>query len=457
MSEKQTLNTVIQLRNDTKANWETDAGKATKLQPGEAAVVVDNGKVKVKIGTAADQAFVDAPYFGGEEAQVYQSAVLASTNEDDDVDVIKSLIPEGTEVHNGDIAIVKRYLNGTSGPVSHTSYVFDASYADEESGNPGWAATDGNYSASNVFLPKDITLAGGFTSIGNYNKGKKITAGTSLEAMLSGMLQQEINPGDTGYAIDLPSASISASGSEGSVEVGNTFTLPTATLKITDVGSYPFAPTGTGITFAAGKVTLSQGGNTATNEKALGKDGTVTLQATGTNTTYGDTAVSFTFTGTAEYGASPVTPKSNLGNEVPGKKIAAGSCTVSNKTVNFKGYRKWFYGGDTKTDFGSDTIRALTNSGAAVSSQTFELKAASYSGCSRIVIAIPANGGKVLKGVLLKSSSNADITSEFKQINTTENVINVAGHNGHTPIAYNVWEYKPAALDSTEVYTITIG
>jgi len=31
MSEKQTLNTVIQLRNDTKANWETDAGKATKL------------------------------------------------------------------------------------------------------------------------------------------------------------------------------------------------------------------------------------------------------------------------------------------------------------------------------------------------------------------------------------------------------------------------------------------
>ena len=449
MSEKQTLNTVIQLRNDTKANWETDAGKATKLQPGEAAVVVDNGKVKVKIGTAEDQAFADAPYFGGEEAQVYQSTILDSTNEDDDETVIGSLIPEGTEVHNGDIAIVKRYIAGDSGAVSYTSYVYDVDL--------GWAATDGNYSASNVFLPKDITLAGGFTSIGNYSKGKKIAAGTSIEAMLSGMLQQEINPGDTNYGIGLPTASITASGSEGKVEVGNTFTLPTATLKIDGVGSYPFEPKATGITFAAGKVTLSQGGNTATNEAALGKDGTVTLQATGNNTTYGDTNVSFTFTGTAAYDASPVTPKSNLGNEVPDKKIPAGSCTVSNKTVNFRGYRKWFYGGDTETDFASDTIRALTNSTAAVSSQTFELKAANYSGCSRIVIAIPANGGKVLKGVLLKSSSNADITSEFKQINTAENIINVAGHNEHTPIAYNVWEYKPAALDSTEVYTITIG
>ena len=31
MSEKQILNTVIQLRNDTKANWESENGKATKL------------------------------------------------------------------------------------------------------------------------------------------------------------------------------------------------------------------------------------------------------------------------------------------------------------------------------------------------------------------------------------------------------------------------------------------
>ena len=453
------INTIIQLRNDTAEKWATEAGQATPLKPGEVAVEIVDGKAKLKIGTSADSTFGNSEYFGSDvkEAQVYQSEILKSTDEQDDIAVIESLIPEGVEVQNGDIAIVKRYITGESGAVSYTSYVYDSSYADETSGNPGWAATDGNYSASNVFLKNKIELAGSFSSIGNYSKGKTIDAGTSLESLLSGMLQQEIYPGDTGYAIDLPSASISASGSEGKVEVGNTFTLPTATLKITDVGSYPFAPTATGITFAVGNVTLSQGGNKTSNTTVLSANGTVTLKATGSNTTYGDDPVSFTFTGTAAYDASPVTPKTNLGNEYPSKKIAAGSCTVSDKTVSFTGYRKWFKGGDTSTDFSSSTIRKLTNSSSAVTSHTFEIKAADYSGCSRIVIAIPTKANKKISKVYLKSSSNADITGEFKKINTTDNVINVEGYNGYTAVSYDVWEYKPASLDSTEVYTITIA
>ena len=170
------INTIIQLRNDTAEKWATEAGQATPLKPGEVAVEIVDGKAKLKIGTAEDSTFGNSEYFGSDvkEAQVYQSEPLSSTDEQDDIAVIEGLIPEGTEIQNGDIAIVKRYIAGNSGAISYTSYVYDSSYADETSGNPGWAATDGNYSASNVFLKNKIELAGSFTSVGNYNQGKTI-------------------------------------------------------------------------------------------------------------------------------------------------------------------------------------------------------------------------------------------------------------------------------------------
>ena len=442
MAETKILNVRFQQKYDSAENWKNSS---VVLLPGEMAIESDTGKFKFGNG---EKVYSELSYAGIDQAQ------LDATNDNFTKLTPASDVSDATALagisnpKKGDIAVVERVIGNIGTTSSMTAYMYDGSK---------WCALDGNYSASNVYLPNDITLAGGYSSIGNYSKGDVISAGTSLESFFSGLLQQEINPGDTGYAIDLPSASISVSGNTDANEVGNTFTLPTATLKITDVGGYPFEPTNTGIVFAANDVTLSQGGNTAKNSAQLGKNGTVTLQATGNDTTYGDSNITFTFTGTAKYQAATVTPKSNLGNEVPGKKIAAGSCTVSNASATFRGYRKWFYGGDTKTNFTSDTIRALTNSSAKVADTTFELKAASYADCSRIVIAIPANSGKLLKEVLLKSSSNADITGEFKQINSDSNAINVAGYNGYTPIAYNVWEYKPASLDSTEVYTITIG
>ena len=447
-----TINVRFQQKYDTSANWLLSE---LVLLAGEIAVESDTGKFKFGDG---EHVFKDLKYAGIDQAQL-------DAIEDNYYHVVP-VIPEGsetmetdnealgrvvTEPKKGDIAVCERVISGDQ--KSMTAYMYSGS---------AWCALDGNYDATNVYFTKDITLAGKYTQVGNIKKGENDTAtlaaaGKNLADVMQSIFTQEIKPGDTGYGIDLPSASISVSGSQDTVEVGNTFTLPTATLKITDVGAYPFEPKATGIKFAAGDVTLSQGGNTASNDAALVANGTVTLQATGNTTTYGDSNVSFTFTGTAAYQASTVTPKSNLGNEVAAKKIGAGSCTVDNKTANFRGYRKWFKGGDNKTDFTSDTIRALTGSTGNVSAQTFELKAADYSGCSRIIIAIPANKSTVLKEVLLKSSSNADITGEFKKINTTENVINVAGHNGYSPIAYNVWEYKPAALDSTEVYTIKLG
>ena len=80
------------------------------------------------------------------------------------------------------------------------------------------------------------------------------------------------------------------------------------------------------------------------------------------------------------------------------------------------------------------------------------MKAADYSGCKRIIIAIPNNTKAVTK-VLLKSASNADITSEFKE----KDNLDITGYNNYSAIPYRIWVYEPASLDSSEVYTITLG
>ena len=78
--------------------------------------------------------------------------------------------------------------------------------------------------------------------------------------------------------VDYPSASISVSGGEG--EVGTTFTYPTATLTIDDVGSYTYGSkdanevkygaADTGVVFASSDVVLKNGDeNTISNSSAM--------------------------------------------------------------------------------------------------------------------------------------------------------------------------------------------
>lgn len=351
------LKTIIQLRNATSEQWGTEAGQATPLMPGEGAVeVLPNGKVKLKFGTSNSSNFGNSAYFGGADAQIYQSETLSSDNETGDIAVIESLIPEGAEVNAGDMAIVKRYLSGNSGAVSYTSYVYDPTVA----GDIKWVAMDGNYSASNVFLKGDITLAGDYEAIGNYKKGDTIAAGTSLESLFSGLLQQELEPAQTAT----PTASIAASGGNG--EVGTTYTVPTATLTINGVGSYTYGPA-TGITFAIGDVRLAEGADpaTATNYKdsteVMDTGDKMTLKANGNTAYYEDTAKTYTFSASADYtvpaeGSVPVT---NLGNARPGVKFSDGSVTIADKTATFSGWRRVFGGGTTAATIDSAAIRNL--------------------------------------------------------------------------------------------------
>lgn len=179
------LNTIIVLRQGTTAEW---AVSTVVLKEGEMGLeYLTDGSVKIKAGNG-EHLWGDLKYIGSDvkDANVFQ--VELGADDTDDIAAIEAKVAaEGAEKQNGDVAIVKSTF--ADGKVSYTSYVYDSELDVEgEDSSKGWSAMDGNYSATNVFLRNKIELAGSFSSVGNYNKGKTIAAGTSLESLLSGML-----------------------------------------------------------------------------------------------------------------------------------------------------------------------------------------------------------------------------------------------------------------------------
>lgn len=269
---------------------------------------------------------------------------------------------------NGDMAIVTAVISGDK--VSRTAYVWDETLNE---GTGAWAAFDGNYSAENVFTSKKITLAGDYTSIGNYSKGEEIDAGTSLQSIFSGMLQTTIQPKITAN----PTATISASGSDNAKEAGESYTLPTATLTVTS-GSYTNEGTATGVSYPVGAVVIAYGadpdveGVISVNNASTLTNGSIsiapaTYSPDKTTSYLTDDAVTYTFSGKASHSAGNIA-KDNLGEDSnPIIQIGANdNMTVTDKTVTFRGYRKMFIRTTTET---SPTINSafFRASGAKVS------------------------------------------------------------------------------------------
>lgn len=156
------LNTRIVLRNDSSANWLTS--KDVVLMKGEVGIeFLDDGKVAMKIGDGT-KTWEQLSTFGGDAAHYFEATPAEG---EDHIAAITRVVGE-TALAVGDVAVVKEAL---ADKTVHTAYVYDGSK---------WAAMDGNYSANNVYVAEDLTLAGNFTSVGNYNKGETIAAGTSL-------------------------------------------------------------------------------------------------------------------------------------------------------------------------------------------------------------------------------------------------------------------------------------
>lgn len=404
-----TLKTRIILRNDNTAGWTAVKDTAVLLKGEVGVELLGTGKAKMKVGDGTSK-WSELKYIGGDEAQVFQGEVGKTLEE---------VVADAAELNAGDIAIVKADIDGTH--AEYTAYVYDGAK---------WVAMDGNYDAENVYFKEDFTVTETIGTIKTLTDGKATlaAAGKNVKEVLASLLAQEANPTATQPAVTCSLTNAKA------YEVGTSVT-PSYTTTFSG-GSYTYGPA-TGITATAWEVTNSE--NSESKSTSSGSFSAITV-ADNTN---------FTVTAKATYGQGAM-PKTNLGNDYADAQIAAGSNSATSSAIT--GFRAWFVGGDGKSTLTSADIRSLTNKGQ-VSKTSYEVKASTYAGCSRIVVAIPSGKANVTK-VLLKSASNADITSEFKKENST---VNVEGVNGASATAYNVWVYQPASLGSDEVYTITLG
>lgn len=434
------LNTIITLRQGTTAEW---AISAVRLREGEMGLeYLDDGTVKVKAGILGEDGqgklWADLPYIGSDvkAANVFQ-VELAEGDVDDIAAIEAQVALENAEKQDGDVAIVKALI--ANGKYSYTSYVYEAALDVEGNASCGWSAMDGNYSAANVFLKDKITLAGNYTSIGNYSKGKEIAAGTSLQSMLMDMLSQRLqpsNPTNPAASITLYMDGATKKSAAGAVEVGTTVT-PSYTASLS-AGSYTYGPA-TGVVASSYAVT-------STGRKTV--DGATADTAEDSATTATGSFTSFVVDDDTNYKLSVSIPHNegvvahdNLGSPSnPEKKIASGTKTANSGTVT--GYRAWFCGYKNGTNALADAsaitgaqIRALGNAANGSWKSSMDV-----SQMKQMFFAAPA--GKGYKPVVKDASTTAPQTV------LGPITVSVEGKNGFDAIDYDVWYVANASAAS---------
>jgi hypothetical protein len=437
------LNTIITLRQGTTAEWEVST---VRLREGEMGLeYLADGTVKIKAGIVGEDGqgklWADLPYIGSDvkAANVFQ--VELAEGEIDDIAAIEAKVEaEGAEKQDGDVAIVKALI--ANGKYSYTSYVYEAALDVEGNASCGWSAMDGNYSAANVFLKDAITLAGNYTSIGNYSKGKQIAAGTSLQSMLMDMLSQRLQPGNPtnpAASITLYMDGATKATKAGAVEVGTTVT-PSYTASLS-AGSYTYGPA-TGVVASSYSVT-------STGRKTV--DGATADTAEDSATTATGAFASFVVDDDTNYKLNVSIPHNagvvahdNLGSESnPVKQIAEGTKTKSSDVIT--GFRSIFYGykaGGATLDVANLTsaqIRALGNSAT-----TTKPTSMTTNKMQQIFFAFPASmnvGKPVVK----------DATNGAPQTVSDKVTVQVEGKDGFTAVDYDVYYVNNAAAAGGEL------
>lgn len=411
-----TLNTKIQLRNGTAAEW---TAKNPVLLKGEMGIETDTHKIKVGDGSTQ---WSNLAYCGADTNDILN---VINANRDS-CTVIELAEGETTAdklsaIENpkkGDIAVI---IDGIAGEAkSYTSYVYDGEK---------FAAMDGNYRADNVYFDDDITYTVAIGTLAKPSGSAKFAAkGKNVEQVLSSLMAQEANPSKSN-----PAVSFSVEEGFGTFEIGTKKNLTyTAALS---AGSYTYGPA-TGITAQTWEVSCT--GVAGTKSTATGTFENVVAEAA---------AKKITAKATYNEGAIPVT---NLGNPYPDGKIAAGS--ASKNSSELKGVRYMFWGPMTDADMAlnSANIRALAHKKAS-STGTLDTFGAG-AGAKKVVVAVPA-GRKITK-VLMPSALNADVTALFVKQGSQSSV---EGAEGYTAAAYDVYVYQPASIDAGETYSVVIG
>lgn len=381
---------------------------------------------------------------GGLGGTVYAATKADLSTSDDSV--ISGYFAQNTDVKpkKGDVFVVTTTVDGST--YEQSAYFYDGS---------AWVAMTGSVDADKVILRENITLAGGYTQVGNLTKSQNGTAtfstkGKSVMDALTEIFSKRLQPSITAQ----PSIGTFTLTGAGAVEAGTKVAAAAYSGATLNAGSYQYGPA-TGVTATNWKVERIT--NAATTQVATADAASLTAGSDNNagsgfiiGDAGGDNAVSsLKYRVTATHGAG-VTAKDNLGAaSSPVVAIAAGSKTKD--TAAYTPFRNTFYGASTsKPALDSAAIRALGKTGKAYAAGTLTINVPV--GAQRVAIACIATAKGVTK-VINETAMNADVTSTF-----VKSTVPVEGANGYSAKTYNVWIFEPAvAYGNAAVLKVTLG
>lgn len=382
---------------------------------------------------------------GGLGGTVYAATKADLSTSDDSV--ISGYFAQNTDVKpkKGDVFVVTTTVDGST--YEQSAYFYDGS---------AWVAMTGSVDADKVILRENITLAGGYTQVGNLTKSQNGTAtfstkGKSVMDALTEIFSKRLQPSITAQ----PSIGTFTLTGAGAVEAGTKVAAAAYSGATLNAGSYQYGPA-TGVVATNFKVERIT--NAATTQVASVDAASLTAGSDDNGgagfiigDAGGDNAVSsLKYRVTATHGAG-VTAKDNLGaDSSPVVAIAAGSKTKD--TAAYTPFRNTFYGASTsKPALDSAAIRALgKTTGKAYAAGTLTINVPV--GAQRVAIACIATAKGVTK-VINETAMNADVTSTF-----VKSTVPVEGANGYAAKDYNVWIFEPAvAYGNAAVLKVTLG
>ena len=381
---------------------------------------------------------------GGLGGTVYAATKADLSTSDDSV--ISGYFAQNTDVKpkKGDVFVVTTTVDGST--YEQSAYFYDGS---------AWVAMTGSVDADKVILRENITLAGGYTQVGNLTKSQNGTSifstkGKSVMDALTEIFSKRLQPSITAQ----PSIGTFMLTGAGAVEAGTKVAAAAYSGATLNAGSYQYGPA-TGVTATNWKVERIT--NAATTQVTTADAASLTAGSDsndGAGFIIGDAGgdnvvVSLRYRVTATHGAG-VTAKDNLGaDSSPVVAIAAGSKTKD--TAAYTPFRNVFYGTSAgKPALDSTAIRALGKTGKAYAAGTLTINVPV--GAQRVVIACIATAKGVTK-VINETAMNADVTSTF-----TKSTVSVEGANGYSAKDYNVWVFEPAvAYGNAAVLKVTLG
>lgn len=380
---------------------------------------------------------------GGLGGTVYAATKADLSTSDDSV--ISGYFTQHTDAKpkKGDVFVVTTAVDGST--YEQSAYFYNGS---------AWVAMTGSVDADKVILRENITLAGGYTQVGNLTKSQNGTAtfqtkGKSVADILTEIFSKRLQPTITAQ----PSVTGFALNGAKAVEAGTQVAAASYGTAELNPGSYKYGPD-TAVVASGWKVeritdkATTEVANAETASLAAGSDnnggaGFVIGDAGG------DAVASLKYKATATHGAG-VTAKDNLGSDSnPAVAIAAG--TKSKETAAYTPFRNYFYGATAeKPTLNSDYIRSLTKSGKAYAAGTLTINVPV--GAQRVAIACIATAKGVTK-VINETAMNADVTSTF-----VKSTVPVEGASGYVAKDYNVWIFEPAvAYGNAAVLKVTLG